>query len=183
MLRALLGGVLLLLATVPFPPLPTHLLRTKMDGIPQGHPKSALTESHWADSDRAERADVDRDRGHPTASMDSPWHKPPMSRATCELNRPSSTSPSSPFARTRGADPIVSGGPGRRGLAARVAGGSRGARPGDLAYIFIYSFEIDLTSLRHAHMSIFRRGVARSRGTPRRRGAFRALLKILDAKP
>ena len=33
------------------------------------------------------------------------------------------------------------------------------------------------------YMSIFRRGVARSRGTPRRRGAFRALLKILDAKP
>ena len=29
------------------------------------------------------------------------------------------------------------------------------------------------------YMSIFRRGVARSRGTPRRRGAFRALLKIL----
>ena len=33
------------------------------------------------------------------------------------------------------------------------------------------------------YMSIFRRGVARSRGTPRRRGAFRALLKKLDAKP
>ena len=83
-----------------------------------------LAYSHRADFDRAERADVDGDRGHLTASMDSPWHKPPMSRATRELNRPSSTSPSRPSARTRGAHPIVSGGPGRRGLAARVAGGS-----------------------------------------------------------
>ena len=91
----------------------------------------------------------------PTASMDSPWHKPPMSRATRELNRPSSTFPSRSSARTRGADPIVSGGPGRRGLAARVAGGSRGARPGYLAYILICSFAIDLISLRHAlHVNI-----------------------------
>lgn len=157
--------------SLPYLSLPyQHLFRTKMDGIPQGHPKSALTESHWADFDRAERADDDRDRGHPTASMDSPWHKPPMSRATRELNRPSSTSPSSPSARTRGAHPIVSGGPGRRGLAARVAGGSRGARPRHLAYIFIYSFEIDLTSLRHAlHVNISprRRSFARDPAAPR----------------
>ena len=73
-------------------------------------------------------------------------------------------------ARTRGAHPIVSGGPGRRGLAARVAGGSRGARPGHLACIFIYSFEIDLTSLRHAlHVNISprRRSFARDPAAPR----------------
>ena len=130
-----------------------------------------LAYSHRADFDRAERADVDGDRGHLTASMDSPWHKPPMSRATRELNRPSSTSPSRPSARTRGADPTASGGPGRRALAARVAGGSRGARPGHLAYIFIYSFEIDLTSLRHAllHVNISprRRSFARDPAAPR----------------
>jgi len=129
-----------------------------------------LAYSHRADFDRAERADVDGDRGHLTASMDSPWHKPPMSRATRELNRPSSTSPSRPSARTRGAHPIVSGGPGRRGLAARVAGGSRGARPGDLAYILICSFAIDLISLRHAlHVNISprRRSFARDPAAPR----------------
>ena len=35
-------------------------------------PKSALTESHFADFDRAERADIDGNWGHLTASMDSP---------------------------------------------------------------------------------------------------------------
>ena len=93
-----------------------------------------------------------------------------MSRATRELNRPTSTSPSRPSARTRGADPTVSGGPGRRALAARVAGGYRGARPGDLVYIFIYSFEIDLTSLRHAlyaNISPRRRSFARDPAAPR----------------
>ena len=85
-----------------------------------------------------------------------------MSRATRELNRPTSTSPSRPSARTRGADPTVSGGPGRRALAARVAGGYRGAR--------IYSFEIDPTSLRHplyANISPRRRSFARDPAAPR----------------
>ena len=55
-------------------------------------PKSARTESHRADFDRAERADAHCNRGHPSASMGSPGHTPPMSRATREVNRPSSTS-------------------------------------------------------------------------------------------
>ena len=55
-------------------------------------PKCARTQSHRADFDRAVRADVHRNRGHPRASIDSHGYIPPMSRATRELNRPSSTS-------------------------------------------------------------------------------------------
>ena len=138
---------------------PAHFEREEM----------ALEYADDADADNLALALRDEARSS-TASMDSPWHKPPMSRATRELNRPSSTSPSRPSARTRGADPTASGGPGRRALAARVAGGSRGARPGHLAYIFIYSFEIDLTSLRHAlHVNISprRRSFARDPAAPR----------------
>ena len=60
---------------------PAHFEREEM----------ALEDADDADADNLALALRDEARSS-TASMDSPWHKPPMSRATRELNRPSSTS-------------------------------------------------------------------------------------------